>query len=307
MTTIPATGLLVASLFTATAPESDRVKTLAPFFNPSIGTEISIETDLIPARQRKAHPEQLSGTIIVTPPKGHCFTITKRTDLPDILVCAKKYVKFSAEDLNPDGSLTWHLSTGPADAGTTLMWPSGIRRGKAVDLTMTWPGPSRAVFLNRCDAQETFDHGRRIFLRLLSGERWVIVLPKEDTLIKQPIDAPNLYVGDDLTVKKGVVVDVLEETPTHLNVRLVYPEQKAQQKLGNWVDTWQAHPRNAHEMSADGFIPDGTQTPGMRGKCWYKYSGYPKDPTSGLLECHDVTDYRWLFLPLTCIGDLRID
>jgi hypothetical protein len=272
-----------------------------------VGNEIAIQLDSLSEKQRKAHPEQLSGSIVVNPPKGTCFTVTKRLDQSDIVLCDKKTLKFEAEDLNADGSLTWQVSTGHGDIGTTLTWPSRLRRGKVVDLTMEWPGSSRLVYLYQCNAQESFDYGRRIFLRLLSGERWVIVLPKEDHLIDQPPPMPNLYIGDDPTKKKGVVLDYVADSITHINVRLVYPSQSEQQKEGKWVATWQTHPRGAMQMSADGFIPEGSQTPGMRGKCWYKYSGHPDDKESGLIECHDVQDFRWILLPLTCIHELKAD
>jgi hypothetical protein len=304
---LAASGLILASMFSPGLTESGRVKILMEHFDPPIGSKISVQLDSIPENQRKTHPELLLGSIIVTPPKGSCFTITQQLDRPDLVICEKKTVMFKVADINPDGQLIWQISTGSGDVSTSISWPSDMVRGKVVDLTMDWPGPSRIILISSCDAQHTFEYGRRIFLRLLSGERWIIALPKEDTLIGQPVTASNLFIGVDGAKKKGVVVDEIPDSTTSLAVGLVYPEQKKLQKSGKWVATWQMHPRGAFKMSADGFIPNGSQTPGMHGKCLYKYSGHPDNLENGLIECHDVQQFRWVSLPLTCLGELKSD
>lgn len=305
MTTLASASVLAISLFSATTPENERIRSLAPFFAPPPGSEVTLALDSIPAKDRKKHPETLAGSIAVRPPKGICLTITKRLDTPDVVVCEGRTLAFRAEDLGPDGTLTWQVSTGHGVGTTTISWPSKIRQGKVVDLSMPWPGPGRPIIIASCQAQETFEYGRKIFLRLLSGEKWVIALPKIDTLIEQPPTAPNLYLGEALTGKKGIDADDTNLPNKRIIPRPVFPQDEEKAKAGEWVPVWQTHPRNSMIMSADGFMPQGYATRGLRGRCLYKYAGHPDDPLSGLIECHSPQDYHWVYVPLTCIGDLQ--
>jgi hypothetical protein len=304
MNAIASSAVFVAALYGAGATEGDRKKALAPYFAPKPGETIVIQPEETIGGKRPRAPYQIESEITIEPPKGYCFTITKAPDQNDIRLCKRGTIKFRVGDLLPNGKLEWMVSTGDGEAPTRLTWDTLIRQGRVVDSGMEWPGPSRIVYVYGCNAQDTFEYGRRIYLRLLSGERWVVMLPKVDLPMPQPPEPANLYIGVDMAVKKGVTVEDVKETTYSMPARLVYPKDAAQQKEGKWVPTWQTHPRNAYTMSADGFVPEGSLTPGMRGKCAYKYADFPGDPAMGLLECHDVQDYKWIYLPLACISDL---
>jgi hypothetical protein len=68
---------------------------------------------------------------------------------------------------------------------------------------------------------------------------------------------------------------------------------------------WAIPARDSYEMSGDNFMPYGAVPHGGIGKCRYNYVGPPEDPDTGRLECHDVDGFTSVFLPLTCLRDLR--
>ena len=70
---------------------------------------------------------------------------------------------------------------------------------------------------------------------------------------------------------------------------------------------WSLPQRDSFEMSSDNFQPAGYVPKGGKGVCWYRYKGSESDPNVGRLECKDVDKFRSVYLPLSCLSEIRID
>ncbi|MEZ4742375.1 MAG: hypothetical protein R3B45_08005 [Bdellovibrionota bacterium] len=293
-----------SSLIVNGLSEPQRKEILKPYFQPQFGEVLDIDLTSLTKKNKKNNPEHLKGYIKVSPPAGTCFTITRNINIPDIRICKTQIVRFQLQDLDLTGRLTWKIDTGESDIGTYVSWPTVISIGKVVDLNMEWPGLAKTVFINKCLAQHTPSEGRLIYLYFVTGERWKIRLPDTDTAIEQLDEVPNVFQTHKIVEKQGVNEKKSGQSK-RIRAQLVYESDKEKYQKRQWVPTWQTHPRDAYSMSADGFFPNGSTTPGLRGKCRYRYDEYRTDAQSGSLECHDVNSFKWVYVPVPCITDLK--
>ncbi len=237
----------------------------------------------------------------MTPPKGHCFIIQRFENQRDDFICERKKIPVTVKDLHFDGSIRWIVKTGKGDYGTNISWKTPHRIGKVVDLDMEWPGPSRYVYIHNCVAINSQQLGRQAILNLMNEQRIVIHFPDKDQLLPQPSARSNLPVHN---IKKKVGLDAKSQLA----------KRQKRKKLMSLAGTgitkegrlaWQITPRNAYYMDSANLLAETSNPRGAIGKCWYKFKGERFDPESGILECHGTADYKWVYLPLTCINQLR--
>lgn len=275
-------------------PLKESQETLRPYFTPQVGSVVTLDPiELINAKAGKYW--NVRGYIEVHPPKGVCFTIMRRKDLEDNVVCKRTRLSFTAGDIDKRGDIGWTVSTGTGDFGTEVLWPTPYRLARYVDVTMPWPGPGRGLPILKCEGVKYIESGRHIYLDLLNGERWVLGFPERDTLIPQPEEVPNLMIVQAPTEGSGFV-DIKESKES---------KQKQIQEQYDKGAVWQMHPRNANTMNGSYFMGGGDAPPrGANGECRYKYEG-PDDKKTGLMECHNVGKFRWLYMPLACLSAVK--
>lgn len=328
---------LYAALLAGDVPTDVRVRKLAPYFAPPPGAPLQVEErelrDLGPQlRAKKLKPERLRGFITVTPPKGQCFTLTRRKDEPDDVICKKTPVAYALGDLDREGHLNWRVVTGEGDFGTDLSWPSSIRVGIVEPFDAKDDAPPVYKFIRTCTPKRDGVLGRRIELALLSGETWILRFPAEDELLPQPDPLPNLYMyqaGGKISVKEasehgseappaegGEHGEAKPEAGGHGEEKAeaggehgeaAKPAEPPKKKVYQEDDRaeWAIPIRDAYGMPATAFIANGTVAPGLQGSCRYIYKGTDRDPTTGRVECHHVDGYRLVYLPVACIADIR--
>ncbi len=311
-----------AALYGKNAPETTRARIVAPFFAPRPGQPFALEErDLKNARKTPAL--KMRGYIDVTPPKGTCFTIELSDEDPDEVVCKPTKVFFTVSQLDRTGHLSWRVSTGDGDAGTDLVWPSPYRLAFVTPWDARDDDPQVYRFIEACEPSAAPEGGRKITLRLLGGEDWTIRFPDHDKMLPQPDDAPNLFIyasAAKVSVTQAAENHAHEKArETHEGGESEAPKPPPPKATGSDVEPsspkdpnnmmadrkWWAIPlRGAYEMPASAFQPNGSVTPGMRGRCRYNFDGGAQDPGVGRLECHEVDGFKSVLIPLTCIKDL---
>jgi hypothetical protein len=203
MTALAGILLAGAALFPANATEAQRQARLAPLFAPRPGEPLMLDPVEVRDARRKTSPLRLRGYVTVAPPKGHCLTLSRGEDIDDQVVCERTRVAFALEEMDRAGAITWRVATGDGDAGTDLRWPTPYRLAITEPYDTAADAPPVYELIASCTAARV-DGARRIELALLSGKRWVIRLPDEDTLLPQPDPEPNLVLvtsGGKVSVK----------------------------------------------------------------------------------------------------------
>jgi hypothetical protein len=298
---------LAAALLAGEVPTAERLARLAPFFAPPPGSEVTLDArelrDL--GKTRKVAPGRLRGWITVTPPQGVCLTV-RRPGQGDEEVCRRRRLSFQMDDLDKAGRLKWTVVTGAGDFGTELAWRSLYRVAVVTPDSKKLEDQPDYRYLGACDASDTPAAGRRIRLALLSGETWTVHLPDRDRLLPQPEAIPNLQlsISGGKTSVKDAEKDKKEkkadgEAPAESEAAPNVPSQFDDRSI------WAIPLRGAYAMSADGFVPFSGLPHGLKGECRYNYQGPADDPETGRLECHDADGFKAVFLPLTCLKDLR--
>ncbi len=290
--------LLAAALFQGEVRVEERVRRLAPFFDPPPGSEIALARHDLTNFGRKIDAERLRGSIRVKPPAGVCLTITRQSDAPDEQVCKPRELSFLMSDLDRYGRLRWQVRAGDGDFGTALTWHSPYRViiSKEIGETTESAGSKPLKFIGSCTSK--IDHlGRRIVVKLISGELWSIYFPEHDTLLDADDDTPPAPPspagkGEAPKENKG-------EAPAPISAPKAVSRYEDRQ-------LWAIPRTGSFTMPSSGFQSAGAVTPGIvGGECRYTYSGTSEDPTVGRIECHQVAGFASLYLPLTCLQDIR--
>lgn len=310
------------SLFSGNKPvtESERIRRLASFFSPSPldATGKSLTEGgpvlMIPAAAYRDLPKnfyvgELKGSIEVSPPKDRCLTITKDNATRDVRVCKKTEVSFRLDELSVSGILTWKVATGSDDTGTYLSWQTPHRTALALGINQKGPdgkllADSTPEFINSC---ETFndENGRRIHLKLFDGRIWVVRFPDRDIMLPQPPPPPNLFV----LVKSQVNIGTGNQPPPKSQ-----PQPKAEPSPAASAPPpvapvpaepaaalpWTVTSKLTYSMNAAFFMPDGISTPGIPGRCRYRYSDPEYHPVGGVIECQNAPGYIYVVAPMAC-------
>lgn len=299
-----ATTFALASYIPTDMPLQERLDRLQKNFDPPIGSVVMLDrsprSNLF---QLEKQLGKMSGHITVNPPPNHCFIVTKSRNEKDIKVCKKTEIKFFLTDVNEKGELHWELNTGEGDFGTPIMWKTPYLQGSYVDLKMDWPGPSKPLFVSACRTEHTHEFGRRLYVKLVTGEEWIIKLPDSDKLVEQP----EKKEFEDLQKKVQVGGIKLKTIDRNTLIRLVDPADYQKLDQGEWVRTWTIPLHHSYEMSSSNFIAFGDKSPGAKSKCRYRFSGVGKTEQNGLFECHGTSNFKWIYLNLSCISELELN
>ncbi|MBI2602796.1 MAG: hypothetical protein HYW48_07060 [Deltaproteobacteria bacterium] len=299
---------LVISQFviTSNTPLEKRWEYLRPFFSPEFGSTTEFDAaELKDHRARKR--DAIRGYIRVSPPPGVVFTITRKKALYDYKVLTPTPIPFEVSDLNEKGTFSWTVRTSKNDFGTPLTWKTPYRLARIVTDAMPWPGSPDMRIIEQCEASKTPLGERRIYITFLNGESWAIAFPPKDSLVPQPPSLPKLFIrgfrgkgfakSDRIYGKAQEPVKAKKESHGEKTEK-ESKEEVPQEDLPNEV-VWQMDPHKSFEMSGQYFIGSESPPPGGPGKCRYRYQ--EKDVDAGLLECHEVYGFHWIYLPLTCL------
>lgn len=308
MSTLIAKSILISSsgLISGDMTLKDRIEILRPYFSPKFHEFIHIDPLEEQSRKYLNNTYDMKGYISVNPPPGNCFIIQRKDNREDISVCKKRYLSFYLRDLNQKGQLSWLVKTGPDDFGSKVSWESPYRFGKLVSNDMPWPGDARDFMIKSCVVTSDGSQGRKITINLFHSRSWSIRIPKKELLVKQPMrPKPFLYVQQSES-SNGLASpkQTSEQTeqagqPSKKNIF----EPDKDEDLNTIKSSWQMHPRNAFHLDQK-FVNLGSSVPtGAQGKCRYKYSGYDFDPSTGALECKNIGDFKWIYLPLPCLKE----
>ncbi|MBP6217757.1 MAG: hypothetical protein KA436_04140 [Oligoflexales bacterium] len=295
--------LLAAALFPPETPLSKRLEGLKPYFSPAIGSEISFEKEqLNNLPYLKTHT--LTGIIQVRPPSNACLTII-RDNLEDLKICEKPTdVFFSDQDLDEKGNLHWMVKSGPGDFGTPVTWSSPYRAAKMVRGGQTWPGESEKIIVTGCEAVKQSSAGRRLYISLMSGEKWAVSFPEKDELVPQPKTQASLFISE--FVGRGGFVKIDKEKPSKQGSHKGGSGKKKVSEVAYSKEdpnsAWQIPPRYTYTMNGAHFLGSTNAPPNSQGEC--RYNKRYEKTQSAVLECQDVGNFRWIFLPLVCLADV---
>ncbi|MCB9229909.1 MAG: hypothetical protein H6618_09880 [Deltaproteobacteria bacterium] len=286
--------LAKGSLFIAGMPEKSRWDTLSSFFEPPPGTEVHLDSRDLNHSVMKKNFHKLRGWIMVTPPPDRCLIIRKKDHKEDKRICKKTYVSYQLMDIEGDGKIRWDISTGPDDFGTSLWWKTPYLIGKYVNYEMRWPGPSMAFYVKACIEMPPVRGERVIELHLIPEKKIKILFPENEILAPQPErDAPNLYIQEN-NFSNGFMK--MEKKNKKNKDHLMVLDDDDPNTIRS---DWQLHPRNSYQLDSSKVMTG--QSRKNDGFCRYRYSGYEFDPQTPVLECHKISEFQWLYLPLSCI------
>lgn len=290
-------------LFPSSTPLAERIDKISPFFNPSLNSDINFDPYALQQYPYFKNNEVLSGLITLSPPKNTCFTIDRIARDETFRVCKTQFIPFYLDELDDLGELHWKIKTSPEDFGTPIMWNSPYRFAKMSTYGRAWPAPSEQVLIKTCESRRN-ENGYRIYVTLVSGKVFAISFPDVETQVPQPGKIPNLQMtGGD--VGRGGFVDVQKtpEPPKGGHGGTTTQKNAEPNELVAQNTTWQLLPRQTYTMNGSHFIGDSSAPTASKGECRYNYN-YPKTK-SAALECHDVQNFQWIFLPLTCLKNNR--
>lgn len=281
-------------------PAIEKQKLLAPFFSPEPGRSIVLDPNDFQNRNDKEEIVLERGFIEVTAPLKSCLKINSELKTKNISVCnGKKYkIPFYLEDLDDFGRIYLEVKTSEKDFGTKLFWQSPYRRAWVVDEFDPWPGPSRAVYIEKCQIAISGDK-REVQLSTLNDKTWKVKLPVKD-LPSKP-DYYHYYVESNGT-ETLLGENYQEEFKKKLEAEPTSPKKGSNQSSRmrtdrKWITDWY----KTYEISGKEFY-DGLPPLAMSpGKCRYAYHSHPIDRNIGVIECHGLGRFRWLLAPLSCL------
>ncbi len=273
----------------------ERIKKVAPYFDPPVGQNVSIETE--PALPIKAIEKDI-GYIRIAPPAGTCIVVKRSEKLRDVKICKPHVLSFKYEDLDLQGYLRWLVFEKENDMGIPIAWPSPYRFGKyidAFDTTTLVP-----FILRSCDITHNGDGSRKIRLTLAGGVGWSVDFPKTDALVPQPKqDKPNLYVQSGIAV--GGFVKVETQAQKEAREKSYNPDLDIQDESNpDFIKTpWQIHPRNSYYMNGANFKTDDRPPLLKKTVCRYRYPESSQQDAE--FECRNIYKFRWLYMHLACL------
>ena len=299
--------------------------------------------DFGPASPTKVSPSKLRGHIRVRPPKGQCLTVRKSPEDDDMVVCKPKDLTFTLGEIDRAGRLTWTVITGEGDFGTELFWQTPYRLAIVERMDTPPEDPPSYLFIDRCQVDDKTVLSRRVKIQFFSGEEWTLRLPPEDDLLPQPDPVPNLYIARGRPTG-GIPSDGAGKSAEGEKPKTKEPEKKeahggehgdakaeghgdghgAEKDKGKGESisetatalkkeeeqfedrkSWSLPMRDSYKVDGSMFSDGVSVRQGSQGVCRYRYDGPDDDPTVGRMECHDVSAYRMVFAPLTCIRQLK--
>lgn len=286
------------SLFREGIKDEDKLRLLANHFTPPPGDMLTIDVKK-QREKKKLDPFYYSGSVEVDPPKGYCFTITRTDDTPDDIICQKRKLGFTIQQLDTSGRLTWKISTGEGDFPLEIIWPTPYRIAQTIAVGERIP---KSVPLESCTAHRDAAT-RRIVIKTLRGESWTVNFPLKDISSGYTQASPNLYVASK-SKTGGISAD--SSTEVHTTVKGYDPIKDYEEPKPDDPVTkhWVVSLRNSFVMNSSAFKTYDSP-PGMNGHCRYRYKGAPDDKDSGIIECHSTDRFDVVMFPMTCARDIE--
>ncbi len=305
MTRSPRNWLLAVALMPANAPLNERVKILAPYLSPPPDQLLELSASTIRDKAVSAKDvEKLSGTILVSPPAGVCFTVTTDIDRPDVVVCKPTALKWYLGDLNQKSStIAWSFKTSVTDFGTVVTWkvPYLIAKTLPYDSDFFIKN-SRAVFFKSCIPSMAKNDGtqRTITLTLFDQSKWYIRFPEVDEWLAIKVEAPPPPIEDPKKKKEGAGHgEAKKEEGGHGEAKKEEPP--APKPKEEEPEPWVINTGRAYEMNVGNFISEGSMPPGKKGTCRYVYDYLPNDFSLGRIECHHTDQFLYFYMFLNCM------
>lgn len=303
--------LFAVALFPQEAPLAKRLEILGRHLKPKPGGVSAI--DPVVLRDRGVvtkYAEKLGGIIMVTPPKGQCFSITTSPLRQDIEACRPTPVKWMLEEIDPaTGTFTWKIRTSPQDFGTQVSWKVPYVIAKTLPPEAEFfKANSTPVYFKSC--VPTLANGdtkpRQITLTKFDNKKWIIRFPETDETVKsQKINRmPELF--EELPQKKK------EEQKSAANAgeqggageqaeaAKVPPPPKKETPIED-SDPWNIGADRAYEMNVGNFLSAGSMPPGKKGYCRYHYDMVAGDFSRGHVECHRTDEFLYMYVVLPCM------
>ncbi len=306
-------SFIIASLFNQSATQQERLKILKPMFSPPVGHTVRIKRSS--KVKFSANHLRTKGFIQVNPPQDQCLTITTDPEKPDHRICKSTSIAFELKDIDASGKLSWRVSAGPQDNGTAVSWNTPYRLANVVPLGELDAGMNQNIGIYACKASES-TAGRKVELELFTGDKWYVMFPKNDSLVKPHKKTPNLYVRIMTQSKDGksstenlssgesgmptITQEDIKRKHKLLSLKLSGKYKEAKKKEYEFI----IPPWEAYEMNAARFTASGTPLK-LNGKCRYKYSDAPRDKNSGAIECYNTDEFDAIYLHMTCSSVFR--
>jgi hypothetical protein len=249
----------------------------------------------------------------VSPPKGHCFTITTFPEIPDTEVCKKTNLRWQFQDLDRHtGSLTWYVRTGLGDFGTPIQWKTRYSIAKIIPAGFEFnEANSTPLFIKSCDAiaaDPSSFVSRRIKLSFLNGQTWLIRFPEKDELLPAYVPPPpplTLEQRAELEKERQKNEAKAKESGQAETAPKVEPTATAKAKSETPPEGWTISTRRAFVMDVSNVVSETSTAPNTKGKCRYQYDGVRGDFDTGRIECHYGDNFLYFYAPLPCLKYLK--
>jgi hypothetical protein len=291
-----------------------RLKTLEPFITPRPFQELTIADDVVKKLGKKDRNEgKLSGTIEVNPPQGHCLIFTRNPQEPDVKICKKQFIKWQLGELDlQNGSLKWSLRTDdPSDFGMPISWQTPYRIAKYIPSNFDFnEESSRPLFVRECLALPESPSEflpRRIHLKLFTGDTIKINFPAFDKKIP-PWEPPPPPPPEDDKKKKGHGEhgehgDHGKDAKDGHGEAAAEPPPK--KKDPPPMEAWTLSTRRGFEMPSS-LVKTTIGIPGSKkGLCRYQFDAIQGQFENGRIECHYGEGFTYLYIPLSCMKNLK--
>ena len=300
MTRFPRTWLFAMALIPNNTPLRERLEILGHHLTPRPDQPLEIDdAQLRDGAVVSKKIGRLYGTVLISPPKGTCFTVTTDPHRPDVEVCKPTHLKWFLEDINrQDSTVSWSIKTSATDFGTPITWtvPYVIAKTLPYDSTF-YSMNSEPVFFKSCVPSLAQADGtlRKITLTQFDNTKWVIRFPDIDEPI--PVKAPPLPPPVEDPKKKGGE-EHGEKKDEHGEKRenLFAPKPVEEEP-----EPWTINTGRGFEMNVGNFISDGSMPPGKKGSCRYVYDYIPKNFSRGRIECHHTDHFLYFYVFLSCM------
>ena len=277
------------TLFKDATSEDERISILSKYFSPDPRDIITIAFNSSENKGKKRLEK--AGRITVNPPKGYCFNITISKAQPDIYVCKRTLIKFKLKHVRGDGTFSWMVSSGELDFGTDISWQTPYRYGEVkeeFDDDKSKPVP---VLVTSCE-RKAHEENTEITLKTIDDLFFKIDIPSKRIPAKLRCGDVNTYL------KRGRFNQVIIKDPSKIRIG----KGAKMEEIRRCAAKWRTDYKNSFSLPASRFVQKfGFRT--NKGICRYSFQGFAPDPKSAVIECHDVENYKFVYLPMTCLDD----
>jgi hypothetical protein len=241
------------------------------------------------------------------------------------MVCGTKDLSVSVEDLAKNGKLLLEMRGDAFDSGEVKSWESGFTMASFIYEGRPWPGATQSQFIIDCQSKREKSLGRSLSFQWQDSQWLTLRLPEKDTLTPQPRqERQDLYIQKSISKTNPLLSETAESVSErtlrdHELMRAGEAEgQHMKKQIGQTIEKfddndnfviskWQVHPRGSF-MMAGSFFKGKASAPGNgMNICRYHYDSLVQEAqTIGELECRDVPGYKWIYVQLNCLKELKL-